>query len=100
MLKVDVRAGHERRLTAQRPLLPRQRYQYHRGWMSGLALREVQQEGVRREPQGLGLQGLHVHVRGERGVIHDREPPIPASNRAASARAYRSKLHVRTSWWR
>lgn len=63
--------------------------------MSILTLREVQQEGVCRETQGLGLQVLHVHVCGEHGVIHDREPLIPVvSNRVPSALGHQSKLHV------
>lgn len=45
--------------------------------MSVVTPGEVQQEGVCREIQGLGLQVLHVHVRGERSVIHDIKPLIP-----------------------
>lgn len=63
--------------------------------MSVVTLRQVQQERVCRETQGLGLQVLHMHVRGERGVIHHREPLIPVvSNRVPSALRHRSKLHV------
>lgn len=93
--KVGVRVGHENHTIPRWPLIPRQCYKYHCGRMSVVTLRQVQQEGVCRETQGLGLQVLHMHVRGERGVIHDREPLIPVvSNRVPSALRHRSKLHI------
>lgn len=63
--------------------------------MSVVTLREVQQEGVCRQSQALGLQVLQVHVRGEHGVIHHREPLVSvASKRAPSALGRRRKSHL------
>lgn len=78
--KVNVRVGYENHTRPRWPPVPRLRYEDHRGGMSILTLGEVQQEGVCGEAQGLGLQVLHVHVRGEGGVIHDREPLVPVGS--------------------
>lgn len=50
---------------------------YHGGWMSGLTLREMQQERVWGETQNLSLQVLNAHVCGELCMFHHCEPLIP-----------------------
>lgn len=52
-------------------------HKYHGGRLSALALREMQQEGVRGETQELRLQVLNVYVCRKLGVFHNREPLIP-----------------------
>lgn len=59
------------------PLVPCVRYKYHGGGLSGVTLREMQQEGVWRETQDLGLQMLQVYACWELGIIHNCEPLIP-----------------------
>lgn len=59
------------------PLIPCVRNEYHGGRLSGLTLREMQQEGVWGETQDLSLQMLKVHMCGEFSMIHHCEPLNP-----------------------
>lgn len=49
--------------------------------MSLLTAGEMQQEGFWRQTQGLGLEGLHVHLRREAGMFHHSESLIPGQKK-------------------
>lgn len=49
----------------------------HGGRLSGLTLKEMQQEGVWGETQDISLQVLKAHMCREFSVIHNCEPLIP-----------------------